>query len=155
MPSPIHSLTSHQSDLSKAKSDHVTTQLETFSACPQRKVNLLTWLMRPYMIALLPVSPALFSPCWAPVTECHLQFPNSMLLHQLLLLALPSTIYYNYLCTWLSPPLNYNLYEGKYCVISCCIPSTKHSTQQQSSAQWIFTERMNIEILCSTYPKAL
>ena len=43
----------------------------------------------------------------------------------------PSTIYCNHLCIRLSPPLNCHLYEDKYRVISCCIPSTKHSAWQQ------------------------
>lgn len=108
------------------------------------KSNLLTWPMRPYMTSLLPISLALFPPGWVPVTEYHLQFPthalwprNSILLYQLNLLSrmpspylLPPTIHYTYLWIWLSPPLNSNLYEGKYCVISCCIPSTKHSAWQ-------------------------
>ena len=90
MPPPIHSPTSHDSDLSKAKAYHVTPQLKTqcLPIAHTVKYNPLTWPMRPYRTSLLSVSLALFSPCWAPVTDNHLQFAKyaSILLHQLFLL---------------------------------------------------------------------
>lgn len=131
---------------SKAKPDHVTPSWKpsTSSHGPQSKVQSLNMAYEALYDFSSTYLLALFSPDWVPVTEYHLQFPthalwshDSVFLYQLFVLSrmwspylLPPTIYFNYLWIWLSLPLNSNLYEGKYRVISCCIPSTKPSAWQ-------------------------